>query len=87
MYLSKHAGKWVETPEAQTIADGIAVKSPGKITFDLIQKYVDDIFVVKDDDIAATILLMMERVKMISCMVIFPTRIKLRLLSAVVILM
>lgn len=37
MYLSKHAGKWVETPEAQTIADGIAVKSPGKITFDLIQ--------------------------------------------------
>ena len=66
MYLSKHAGKWVETPEAQTIADGIAVKSPGKITFDLIQKYVDDIFVVKDDDIAATILLMMERAKMIS---------------------
>ena len=66
MYLSKHAGKWVETPEAHTIADGIAVKSPGKTTFDLIQKYVDDIFVVKDDDIAATILLMMERAKMIS---------------------
>ena len=66
MYLSKHAGKWVETPEAQTIADGIAVKSPGKITFDLIQKYVADIFVVKDEDIAATILLMMERAKMIS---------------------
>lgn len=32
----------------------------------MIQKYVDDIFVVKDDDIAATILLMMERAKMIS---------------------
>ena len=66
MYLSKHAGKWVETPEAHTIADGIAVKSPGKLTFSLIQKYVDDIFVVKDDDIAATILLMIERAKVIS---------------------
>lgn len=66
MYLSKHAGKWVETPEAHTIADGIAVKQPGKITFQLIQKYVDDIVVVKDDDIAATILLLMERAKMIA---------------------
>lgn len=66
MYLSKHAGKWVETPEAHTIADGIAVKQPGKTTFQLIQKYVDDIVVVKDDDIAATILLLMERAKMIA---------------------
>lgn len=66
MYLSKHACKWVETPEAHTIADGIAVKQPGKITFQLIQKYVDDIVVVKDDDIAATILLLMERAKMIA---------------------
>lgn len=66
LYLSKHAGKWVETPEAHTIADGIAVKQPGKITYRLIQKYVDDIVVVKDDVIAATILLMMERAKMIA---------------------
>ena len=66
LYLSKHAGKWVETPEAHTIADGIAVKQPGKTTFQLIQKYVDDIVVVKDDDIAATILLLMERAKMIA---------------------
>lgn len=66
MYLSKHAGKYVETPEAVTIADGIAVKAPGKLTYQLIQKYVDDIVVVKDDDIAATILLMMERAKMLS---------------------
>ena len=66
MYLSKHAGKWVETPEAHTIADGIAVKQPGKTTFQLIQKYVDANVVVKDDDIAAPILLLMERAKMIA---------------------
>ncbi|MEG1159511.1 MAG: threonine ammonia-lyase [Acidaminococcaceae bacterium] len=66
MYLSQHADKWVETPEAVTLADGIAVKSPGKLTFQLIKKYVDDIVVVKDDDIAATILLMMERAKLIA---------------------
>lgn len=66
VYLAKHAGKYIETPEAVTIADGIAVKSPGKITYDLIQKYVDDVFVVKDDDIAAAILLMMERSKIIA---------------------
>ena len=61
-----HANKWVDTPEANTIADGIAVRQPGKITFDLINKYVDDIFVVKDEDIAATILLMIERAKLIA---------------------
>ncbi|MEA5091313.1 L-threonine ammonia-lyase [bioreactor metagenome] len=66
LYLSKHANKWVDTPEANTIADGIAVRQPGKITFDLINKYVDDIFVVKDEDIAATILLMIERAKLIA---------------------
>ena len=66
MYLAKHAGKWVTTPEANTLADGIAVKIPGKNTFELIDKYVDDIMVVKDEDIAATIVLMIERAKLIA---------------------
>ncbi|HIU64626.1 MAG TPA: threonine ammonia-lyase [Candidatus Avacidaminococcus intestinavium] len=66
MYLSTHAHKWVATPEVNTIADGIAVKKPGKVTFDLIEKYVDDIVVVTDDDIAATVLLLMERAKLIA---------------------
>lgn len=66
MYLSKHADKWVGTPEANTIADGIAVRDPGKHTFDLIKKYVDDIVVVKDEDIAAALLLMLERSKLIA---------------------
>ena len=66
MYLSAHAHKWVATPEANTIADGIAVKKPGKLNFEIIEKYVDDLVVVKDEEIAATVLLMMERAKLIT---------------------
>lgn len=64
-YLSRNAGKPIETAEAHTLADGIAVKRPGDITFRHIQKYVDDVFVVKDEDIAATILLLLERSKLV----------------------
>ena len=51
MYLSRNAGKIIQTAEANTLADGIAVKRPGEITFDLIQKYVDDIVVVSEEEI------------------------------------
>lgn len=44
----------------------LRLSSLEKSLFQLIQKYVDDIVVVKDDDIAATILLLMERAKMIA---------------------
>lgn len=64
-YLSRNAGSPIETAEAVTLADGIAVKRPGDITFNHIQRYVDDVFVVKDEDIAATILLLLERSKMV----------------------
>lgn len=49
-----------------TIADGIAVKTPGEITFDIIKKYVDDVFTVSEDEIANSILLLLERAKVIS---------------------
>ena len=64
-YLSRNAGMPMETAEARTLADGIAVKKPGEITFKHIQRYVDDVFVVKDEDIAATILLLLERCKLV----------------------
>lgn len=48
-----------------TIADGIAVKNPGKITFDYISKYVDEMQTVTDDEIASTIIQLIERTKMI----------------------
>lgn len=50
----------------QTIADGIAVKEPGKNTFDICSKYVDDIVTVTDDEVAAAILSLMEQQKLIA---------------------
>ncbi len=46
-----------------TIADGIAVKTPGKITMEYINKYADGVLTVSDDEIASTILALMERAK------------------------
>jgi threonine dehydratase len=65
-YLSRNAGRPVETPGAHTLADGIAVRKIGETTFRHIQRYVDDIFVVKDEDIAATMLLLLERSKLVA---------------------
>ena len=52
--------------KVQTIADGIAVKTPGDLTFELTQKYVDGIVTVSDDEIALAILTLMEQQKLIS---------------------
>ncbi len=46
-----------------TIADGIAVKRPGDITMKYINKYADGIFTVTDDEIASTIIALIERAK------------------------
>ncbi|MCX7921727.1 MAG: threonine ammonia-lyase [Clostridia bacterium] len=50
---------------ANTIADGIAVRKPGNLTFSMVQKYVDDIVTVTEDEIAAAILMLLERAKVI----------------------
>lgn len=50
----------------QTIADGIAVKTPGDLTFELTQKYVDGIYTVTDDEIALAILTLLEQQKLIA---------------------
>src|SRR5699024_12865963 len=48
---------------ANTIAEGIAVKTPGERTVPLIQEYVDDIVTVSEEEIARSILYMLERNK------------------------
>lgn len=63
---SKKAGYVCTLPTASTIADGIAVKSPGGLTFDILQKYLDDVVTVDDEEIATTILLLLERAKLIT---------------------
>ncbi len=49
-----------------TIADGIAVKEPGTLTYELCQKYVDEIVTVSDDEISAAILALMEQHKLVT---------------------
>jgi threonine dehydratase len=62
---SFHARRHISTDSVSTIADGIAVKNPGAITVDYINKYVDDMVTVTDEEIASTIILLMERTKLI----------------------
>ena len=56
-------GKPVTLPSAVTIADGIAVRRTGELTLPLIQKYVDDIVTVEEEEIANAVLLLLEREK------------------------
>lgn len=49
-----------------TIADGIAVKEPGSLTYELCSKYVDEIVTVTDDEISAAILALMEQHKLVT---------------------
>lgn len=58
-------GQPVSLETVNTIADGIAVKTPGRLTYPIVRKYVDDVVVVRDDEIAWVILLFMERLKLV----------------------
>ena len=66
MYQSFINKKVLELPTVNTFADGTAVKRPGALTFELCQKYVDDIITVTDDEIASAILALMEKQKVVA---------------------
>ena len=53
-------------PSVATIADGIAVKEPGELTYQLCQKYLDGVVTVTEDEICAAILALVEQQKMIA---------------------
>ncbi len=55
-----------ELDSVSTIADGIAVKKPGELTYDICSKYVDEIVTVSDDEISAAILALMEQHKLVT---------------------
>lgn len=63
MLASRKAGKIVTIDSANTMADGIAVKRPGEITFGLVEKYVDEIVTVSEDEITNAILRLLEESK------------------------
>ena len=66
MANSVRAGKIEELTGVSTIADGIAVKKPGNLTYELCSKYVDEIVTVTDDEISAAILTLMEQQKLVT---------------------
>ena len=66
MYLSLNAGKPAELFSVSTIADGIAVKRPGDLTFALCREYVDEVVTVTEDEIASAILALMEEQKTVA---------------------
>ncbi len=66
MYLSMAHDKIETLDTVNTFADGIAVKTPGELTFDLCKKYVDEIMTVTDDEVATAILSLIENQKLIS---------------------
>ena len=55
-----------ELEKVHTIADGIAVKKPGSLTYELVSRYVDDVVTVTDDEISAAILALMEKHKLVT---------------------
>ncbi len=62
---SLDAGELRTLPAIATIADGIAVKRPGALTFSIIQRLVDDVVLVNDESIISAVLFLMERSKML----------------------
>ncbi len=66
MHDSIHQNEILKLDQVATFADGIAVKQPGVNTFELIQKYVDEIVTVSDDEISAAILALMEQHKLVT---------------------
>ena len=66
MYESFKAHERKILSSVSTFADGIAVKNPGENTFNIISNYVDDIVCVSEDEIAAAILALIEKQKLIA---------------------
>ncbi|KFE62953.1 threonine ammonia-lyase [Hyalangium minutum] len=63
MKASLEAGCVVELPAGATIADGIAVRRPGELTYAMVRKYVDEVVTVDEEEIANAILVMLEQEK------------------------
>jgi threonine dehydratase len=66
MQTSINQGKILTVEGKASLADGITVKTPGDLTFELVKKYVDDIVTVDETEIAEAILWLIERVKTVA---------------------
>ena len=66
MQESMKNGEVTTAFKSTTIADGIAVKTPGDITFEIIKELVDEVVVVEEDEIAQGMLFLMENQKVVA---------------------
>ena len=66
MKRALEAGMPVTVPAARTIAEGIAVRRAGDLTMQVVKKYVDDIVLVDEEEIAEAILMLLEREKTVA---------------------
>jgi threonine dehydratase len=62
---SLEQGKPVAVESALTIADGIAVKRPGELTLSMIERWVDDVVAVEEDEVAEAMVFLLERAKLV----------------------
>lgn len=61
MKRSLEEGKIIQLDSVNTIADGIAVKTPGTLTYEICKQYVDEVVTVNEEEIAAAILVLLEK--------------------------
>jgi len=65
-YESLKKSRIVKVDSSLSIADGISVKQTGKLNFGIIRECVDDIVLVRENDIAAAVLMLLERKKILA---------------------
>lgn len=66
MWRAREAGRPVRLDRIDTIADGLAAPFAGELTFSLVQRYVDDLVLVSDDEIRQAMFLLLERCKVLA---------------------
>lgn len=66
MKRSIEEGQIINLTSVSTIADGIAVKTPGTLTYEVCKACVDEIVTVSEEEIAAAILVLLEKMKMVA---------------------
>jgi threonine dehydratase len=64
-YLSLQAGKRIEIPPPATIADGLRVQCPGELTFPIMQRLLDSVVLVSDDEIRDAMRFLLLRMKLV----------------------
>jgi threonine dehydratase len=66
MAESFRAGRVVTCPAARSVADGIAVKRPGELTFEYVRRYVDDVVTVSEEEIRLAVVRLLETGKTVT---------------------